>query len=175
MIQNIPSDSPILSASIEIFIMLLWAFMLWFILSWLIKPRKNYVVLDAVPLDEYKKSLIYPVVTHKWPQKTINNTEITKQSSPTPKNAASAETPKDKLSLIHGISPKVEKILADNNITSYQDIIDADVEGLEEICLAAGLNSKRYSITTWPDQARLALDWHWRELEEYQAILQKKK
>ena len=175
MIQNIPSESAVISASVEISIMLLWAFTLWFILAWLIKPRQNFVVLDAVPLDEYKRSQLYPAITQKWAKKTGQKVEVEEKVSAVAVTEAIADKPADKLSLIHGITPKVEKVLKENNITSYQDILDADVEGLEEICLAAWINSKRYNITTWPDQARLAVDGHWRELEEYQAILQKKK
>ena len=175
MIQNFPSDSPALTASVEIFIIFLGAFILWFTLAWLIKPRQNFVVLDAVSLDEYKKSQLYPAITQKWAKKTSQKVEVEEKTSTVAKAEAALDKPADKLSLIHGITPKVEKVLKENNIVSYQDILDTDVEGLEEICLAAWINSKRYNITTWPDQARLAADGHWRELEEYQAILQKKK
>lgn len=171
MIQNIPSHSPIISASAEIFIMLIWAFVLWFVLSWLLKPRQNFIVLDTIPLEDYKRSQIYPTVTSKGAPIDVKNIPIEDISSQEVQDSQS----QDKLTLIHGITPKIEKTLKENNIKSYQDIVDADVEGLEEICTAASINSKRYSVTTWPDQARLASKWHWRELEEYQAILQKKK
>ena len=176
MIQNLPSDSQVLNASVEIFVMLLWAFALWFVLAWLLKPRESFVVLDSVPLDDFKRSQLYPTVIKKWKPKEMKNVVV---EEVTPEIIWKTEElnidTEDKLSLIHGITPKIEKILKENNIESYRDIIDTDIEGLERICVANRINSKKYNVTTWPDQARLAVDWHWRELEEYQTILQKKK
>lgn len=177
MIQNLPSNSHILNASVEISIMLIGAFTLWFVLSWLLKPRQNFIVLDAIPYDTYQKSQLYPSITKKWNDKQEEK-GIIQQNSPElsdKKSSDKIEVPQDKLTLLHWISPKVEKLLQDNQVVTYQDIADTDIEGLEEIFATAWLNAKRYSLTTWPDQARLAAKWHWRELEEYQAILQKKK
>ena len=70
-------------------------------------------------------------------KKTSQKVEIEEKVSAVDKTEAALDKPADKLSLIHGITPKVEKVLKENNVTSYQDILDADVEGLEEICLAA--------------------------------------
>ncbi|MCH8518787.1 hypothetical protein LAT59_03435 [Candidatus Gracilibacteria bacterium] len=173
MLQNIPGDSPLIDASFEIILMLSGAFVLGYILAWLIKPRKHFVVLDAVPLDEYKNHSLYPVVTKKSQSQKIDISQ--EKTSGNESDIPQSKPVGDNLSLIYGLTPKVEKLLFDSGIDSYQTIVDADVEGLEKILLDAGTSYKRYNPATWPDQARLASKGHWRELEEYQAILQKKK
>ncbi|MCD5375176.1 50S ribosomal protein L27, partial [Candidatus Gracilibacteria bacterium] len=75
------------------------------------------------------------------------------------------------LQLIEGIGPAIEKLLNKHDINSYVDIIAAGVSGLEEILEAGGSRFKIHVPTTWPDQARLANNQKWSELEEYQDIL----
>ena len=75
------------------------------------------------------------------------------------------------LQLIEGIWPAIEKLLNKHDINSYVDIIAAGVSGLEEILEAWGSRFKIHVPTTWPDQARLANNQKWSELEEYQDIL----
>lgn len=166
MLWNISWTSPLIDASFEIGIMLTWAFILWFLFAWILKPQKIFVVLDALPLEEYKKNNNSSLITQKSPPRVKNtSTEISHDTKPE----------NDNIWLIYGITPKVQKLLSSVGIESFQAIIDADVEGLEKILQEGWVSYKRYNPATWPDQARLALDSHWRELEEYQAILQKKK
>ncbi len=169
MFSNISWKSQIIDASFEIALMLAGAFILWFLLAWVMKPRKSFVVLDAIELEAYKKqkntshirskkSHITPVVKEEIHEEIKEESQV-----------------QDDITLIYGLTPKVQQLLSSVGIMSYQAIIDSDVEGLEKILLDAWSSFKRYNPATWPDQARLASEGHWRELEEYQAILQKKK
>lgn len=81
----------------------------------------------------------------------------------------------DELTLIDGITPKVQKLLQTKGITTFQDIVDEDVAGLEALLLNAGTGYDTISPIAWPDQARLALHHKWSELEEYQEILRSAK
>lgn len=78
---------------------------------------------------------------------------------------------KDDLLLIEGIGPAIEKLLHKHGVTSFKDIVKADVSWLEDILESWWSRFKMHTPTTWPDQARLASKWKWSELEEYQEIL----
>ena len=74
----------------------------------------------------------------------------------------------DDFKKIEGIGPKIDKILKEKGIKTFQDlsITPADIIGqiLEE-------QGKRYSMhdpTTWPEQARLASEGKWEELKKWQ-------
>ncbi|WP_235296880.1 helix-hairpin-helix domain-containing protein [Portibacter marinus] len=77
----------------------------------------------------------------------------------------------DDLKKIEGIGPKIEKLLNEENIHSYDDLATAKVKKLRKILDAAG---PKYQITkpdTWPEQAALARDGNWDELEKLQNVL----
>lgn len=75
----------------------------------------------------------------------------------------------DNLKLIEGIGPKVEKLFGEAGITTYRDLAGADVDRLREILQDANL----YMLNpqSWPEQARLAADGRWDELEEMKSTL----
>lgn len=165
MFSHISGKSQIIDASFEIALMLAGAFVLWFLLAWVMKPRKSFVVLDAIELEVYKKQSSFPIISKNIHTPVIWEKQI----------LSDQEAVQDDFTLIYGLTPKVQKLLTSVGICSFEGIIDADVEGLKKILKDGWASFKRYNPATWPDQARLASEWHWRELEEYQAILQKKK
>lgn len=77
----------------------------------------------------------------------------------------------DDLQLIEWIGPALEKILQQNGVHTYKDIIDLDISWLESLLESLGGRYSSYNPTTWPDQANLAYRKKWSELEEYQEIL----
>jgi len=83
----------------------------------------------------------------------------------------SVDTPKDDFQLIEWIGPAIEKLLYQNGVHTYKDICKLDVEWLEGILFIGGSKFKMHSPATWPDQAKLAMNKKWTELEEYQDIL----
>lgn len=89
-----------------------------------------------------------------------------------PVAAAVAETPKpDDLKRIEGIGPKIEEILRASGIGSFAALAAATPESLRKILASAGERFRMHDPSTWPDQARLAVDGRWAELEEYQDLL----
>jgi len=56
-------------------------------------------------------------------------------------------------------------------VRSYSDMVEEGATGLEEILESWGAKYKIHNPSTWPDQAQLAHDGKWSELEEYQEIL----
>lgn len=162
------TNSALQNASLEIFLMLSWAFILWGILSWLLKPQAKYVITAYSEYQDPKINLNIPRSQKMQPKKIITEQIATLQDK-------NSENIGDNFSVIIGITPKIEKLLHDHHIVSYQDIVDLDIAWLKKILEEAGGMYKKNNPANWPDQARLAHDEKWSELEEYQNILKGKK
>lgn len=165
MFQNITTDYTLADASGEIFIMLLWAFLLGILLGWVLKPRK-YITQKVVSAAELKGTSY--TKNKKWTTKSVMTSSTA--SAIWVSNDATARVADD-LKLIEWVGPKLEKLLNKHGVSTFKDVVDTDVPGLEDIILAGGPRFQVHSPTTWPDQARLAMQEKWKELEEYQSIL----
>lgn len=152
MFQDITNSNTLTGASFEILIMLVWAFVLWFFCAWLVKPSKHYT-----------KKIVTPAEASYVMKKTQKAVVV-----PTP-----AKTPEssDDFKLIEWIGPRIENHLHKHGVISFQDIVKEDVEGLEVILLEWWPRLSMHSPVTWWDQAKLASEKKWKELEEYQEIL----
>lgn len=139
------SNPQMLSSSFEILTMLLWAFLLWVLFSHSRKPCEKWAWSNKAT------SVIASESTTKW------------------------KTQSDDLQLIEWIWPALEKILQKNGVSSYKDIINLDISGLEDLLTSLGGRYASYNPTTWPDQADLAKRKKWSELEEYQEIMKNSK
>jgi predicted flap endonuclease-1-like 5' DNA nuclease len=87
-------------------------------------------------------------------------------------SAGGATIQKDDLKRIEGIGPKIEKMLNDNQIYTWAELSAAPVDRLKGILRKGGDRYKMHDPTSWPDQAKLAAQGRWKELEELQDILQ---
>jgi len=152
MFENINTDYTWADASFEIFVMLLVAFTIWMLLGWILKPSKKYVKKIITPTK------LWYVATKKWASASASVNVVENDVS-------------DDLKIIEGIGPKIEKHLNTHGVYTFGDIISEDVVGLEAILLEGWSKLRMHSPTTWPDQAALARDAKWSELEEYQEIL----
>jgi len=154
MLDNITRSYTLSDASWEIAIMLIGAFILWWILGWLLKPSKQYTKKIITPLEVWSRS-----------NETYRAHKIWKGVE------APSDVKVDNLQLIEGIGPKIEKHLQKHGVTNFSDVQKEGVVWLENILLQWWSRLKMHSPTTWPDQAKLAHEWKWKELEEYQDIL----
>ncbi|HRX30043.1 MAG TPA: helix-hairpin-helix domain-containing protein [Saprospiraceae bacterium] len=78
---------------------------------------------------------------------------------------------KDDLKAIEGIGPKIEELLHQAGIKTWEELANTSVDRIQSILDNAG---SRYSLAhpdTWPRQARMAADAKWSELEAYQESL----
>jgi len=78
----------------------------------------------------------------------------------------------DDLKVIEGIGPKIESILKSEGVTTLKNLSKMKSDDIKEILIRVG--GDRYAFhdpTTWPDQAMLAADNKWEELNEYQEFL----
>jgi len=72
------------------------------------------------------------------------------------------------LKVVEGIGPKMERLLKNANINTWEALAEADPDHLRDILNAAGESFQIHDPSTWPAQARLALNGSWELLREYQ-------
>jgi predicted flap endonuclease-1-like 5' DNA nuclease len=87
-----------------------------------------------------------------------------------PASEVQEEAPQpDDLKRIEGIGPKIASVLQAAGITTFAQLAATDVERLQEILREADPNLIRLADPgTWPDQAGLAAEGRWAELEKLQ-------
>ncbi|MEJ2581464.1 MAG: hypothetical protein P8127_07495 [Acidobacteriota bacterium] len=89
----------------------------------------------------------------------------------TAKAATAAPPKRDDLKRIEGIGPKIEGMLNDNRIFTFADLANSPVDRLKGILRGGGDRYKMHDPKSWPDQAKLAAEGRWNELEELQELL----
>ncbi|HKK80554.1 MAG TPA: helix-hairpin-helix domain-containing protein [Phaeodactylibacter sp.] len=82
-----------------------------------------------------------------------------------------SSNPED-LTIVEGIGPKIEQLLKNAGIDSWQALAKAPVERLRDLLQEGGTNYKLAKPDTWPQQAALAAAGKWGELQELQDRLQ---
>lgn len=75
------------------------------------------------------------------------------------------------LKIIEGIGPKIEALLKEAGINTWDDLADTAAERLQEILAAAGEAFRIHDPTSWPMQAQMAANGQWDLLREYQEEL----
>jgi predicted flap endonuclease-1-like 5' DNA nuclease len=76
------------------------------------------------------------------------------------------------LKLVEGIGPKIEKLLIDAGIDTWEKLGHSKVEDLQAILDEAGSRFSLADPSSWPKQGELADQERWKELENYQDFLQ---
>ena len=79
---------------------------------------------------------------------------------------------KEDLKKVEGIGPRIEKMLNDDQIFTWAELADAEVSRLKGLLRRGGDRYRMHDPTSWPNQAKLAAEGRWEELEEYQEVLQ---
>ncbi|MGH2536473.1 MAG: helix-hairpin-helix domain-containing protein [Candidatus Promineifilaceae bacterium] len=75
----------------------------------------------------------------------------------------------DELERVEGIGPAIGRLLRANGITTFSDLAAANSDQLR--ALLQGANLRMADPTSWPEQARLAAEGRWDELERLQDSL----
>ena len=78
----------------------------------------------------------------------------------------------DDLTKIEGIGPKISELLKNDGIASFADLAAAEEARLQKILDDAGSRYQMHEPDTWPEQAQLAADGKWDELNKLQEELQ---
>ncbi len=85
--------------------------------------------------------------------------------------AHESPVPTEDLTKIEGIGPKIKLILVAADITTFAQLAKTDVARLKEILNEAGSRYRMADPSTWPEQAQLAADGKWEELQKLQDVL----
>jgi hypothetical protein len=88
------------------------------------------------------------------------------KAAPVKEVAPAAPVEPDKLAKIEGIGPKVASVLGAAGIQTFAQLAGTDVGKLEEILAANKLQMMKPG--SWPQQAQLAADGKWEELQVLQ-------
>lgn len=81
---------------------------------------------------------------------------------------STAPITKDNLKLIEGIGPKIEGLLNEAGIHSFEDLKAAKKKQLKDILTKAGSRYKMHDPSTWEKQAKLAAAGKMEELKKWQ-------
>ncbi len=144
------------------------------------KAGKTYV--NILPLDSNGGAAVKPAKARKSEAKPKQAAPATAKSAaaaaavPTAAAAATPATPAapkkqagpDKLTKIEGIGPKISEHLGAASIITFADLAATPVSKLKEILEAAGPRYKMHVPDSWPQQAQLAADGKWDELQVLQ-------
>ena len=89
-----------------------------------------------------------------------------------PKAEKAPKAPKlNDLKIVEGIGPKIEQLLNEGGINTWEELAAAEVDRLKEILDAAGSRYQIHDPSTWPAQSKFAAEGKWEELKEYQEML----
>ncbi|WP_221390838.1 hypothetical protein [Dyadobacter sp. NIV53] len=72
----------------------------------------------------------------------------------------------DDLKIIEGIGPKIEEILNKHDIYNYSVLADTSPVRISAILRSAGPRFQMHDPTSWPQQAALAKNGKWEQLNE---------
>lgn len=97
--------------------------------------------------------------------------ETESASSPSPSLYIKSVNDKDDLKKIEGIGPKIEILLQEAGIDTFEKLKNKDRDTLKAILDAAGPQYRMHEPETWPLQAGMASKKEWDKLEEYQGFL----
>ena len=71
----------------------------------------------------------------------------------------------DDLTKVEGIGPKIAELLNNAGITTFAQLADAEDEIVQQVLVDAGPRFNVHDATTWNEQAALARDGKWDELQ----------
>ena len=160
-------------AILEIVLMLLVAFILGYLLRYLIEsPKKdNSKKCDEL---EHKNDLLL----NKLDIKNSDLKKLQDELDACVKNkkelqlafATQKQEPakKDDLKIIEGIGPKIEQLLYEAGIYTWVDLSNTEVGFIKSVLDKAGPNYKVHDPASWPFQAKMAINNKWEELKIWQ-------
>jgi hypothetical protein len=105
----------------------------------------------------------------RWLWDHSENPVIIVQEDPRPEKYR--KFTEESLQVVEGIGPKIEELLKNNGIMNWHMLATATAESLKAILQKGGERFQMHDPSSWPDQAALAIEGKWAELEEYQVLL----
>lgn len=158
MWENITSSTKG-AATIEIIIMLLVAFILGYLLRYFLgnKGTDNGLQVEVDRLRSANAKI-----------KADLDACMTSKASAIPVAAMARPTNPDDLKKIEGIGPKIEQIMNNGGVWTWAAMADSTSDYLNGLILAEWPNNKVHDAGSWPEQAAMARDGRWEDLEKWQ-------
>ena len=94
--------------------------------------------------------------------------EVKEKPKAPAKKAAKADGKPDDFKKIEGIGPKINELLKNAGIPTFQQLSETPAEKIKEILAEAGSRYRMHDPTTWPAQAKMAAEGDWDGLKKWQ-------
>ena len=137
------------------------------------EPKVETPKAEEPKQEEAPKAKAAPIVEEAPVEKEAPKAEEKPKASKSEKITlpSGKKVNQDDLKLIEGIGPKIEGLLNDAGINTWQELADAPGEKIQAILDEAGPRYRMHDPATWSKQAKLAADAKWEELETLQDSL----
>lgn len=152
LLQLDPFSKPV--ALIEILILLLAASLIGWLIARQITKRDRAATLEAI--QQTKSKLAFCLASKEYKG---GHSELEKNSR------TGFPAQKDNLQIIEGIGPKVEELIYNAGILTFEQLSNTSPVKLLEIIKNAGHSFQMHDPASWPTQAHLAHAGKWQELE----------
>lgn len=134
------------------------------------KPVAKTTSTKAAP-KAAKKTTVAKAAAKKTVAKKIAAKNTTTKA--TPKAAKTTATVNNKmkakgLQVIEGVGPKIEKLMHQAGLMTFQDVAKAPLATLKKVLEEAGSRFRMHDPSTWAEQAKLAHEGKWNELSKLQ-------
>lgn len=126
---------------------------------------------DAASIGQITEAIGYfpgRIERDNWVGQAVELARIKRENPGALQSAPGAHSDRTDLQVIEGIGPKIEELLHNAGIRTWDDLAESPVERIEQILEEAGGHFRMHTPDTWPAQARLAANGDWELLHEYQ-------
>jgi cell division initiation protein len=86
-------------------------------------------------------------------------------------NLESSQSDKTNLEIIEGIGPKIKEVLNNARVITFRDLATTPIYRIKDILDAAGSQFSAHDPSTWVEQALLAENGQWEQLEDLRSYL----
>ena len=134
------------------------------------EPKKEAPKAEEPKKEEAPKAKAAPIVEEAPAKKEAPKVEEKPKTAKPEKITlpSGKKVNQDDLKLVEGIGPKIEGLLNDAGINTWQELADAPEEKIQAILDEAGPRYRMHDPATWSKQAKLAAEAKWEELETLQ-------
>ncbi len=163
------------TAAFEIILMLLVAFILGYLLRYFLGAKSSG---DQWETKYGELQHQYELLENKLKMFESENRKLSEDLKACLSRSKSTEglgiapppgpTRKDDLKKIEGIGPKIQQMLYDAGIYTFDQLSQTDVSFLQDILDKGGPAYKVHNPESWPFQAEMAAEGKWDELKKWQ-------
>jgi len=135
-----------------------------------LRTTQKALVTEKLSLEKRLKEMEKHLST---PQKKSSSSTQTTRLYKNGKTVATV--PPDDLKIIEGIGGKIEVLLNNAGIFTWKQLSKTGIGELKRVLASGGAQLNLHNPSTWPEQAELAVENKWEQLEQFQKELGKKK